>query len=146
MGRRRLGRETAFKALYRIDLTGRGIEEALAGLVDEGPKDPEAVQFAQDLLETIGAKRTLVDQAVDGAADNWTTERMAVVDRCILRLGAAEILFWPWIPDEVSIDEYVGIARKFGSEKSGGFVNAVLDRIAREARAVREAGEAEGAS
>jgi len=75
-----------------------------------------------------------VDRALEGAAENWSLERMAVVDRAILRLGATEILFWPWIPDEVSIDEYVEIARKFGSEQSGGFVNAVLDRISREAR------------
>lgn len=134
MGRRRLGRETAFKALYRIDLTGRGIEDALAGLGEEGRADPEALQFARDLLETVGGNRTRVDAALEEAAENWTLERMGVVDRSILRLGAAEILFWPWIPEEVSIDEYVEIARKYGAESSGAFVNAVLDRIAREAR------------
>jgi len=134
MGRRRLGRETAFKALYRIDLTGRGIEDALAGLDAEGRGDPEALQFARDLLETVGGNRVRVDAALEEAAENWSLERMAVVDRSILRLGAAEILFWPWIPEEVSIDEYVEIARKYGAESSGAFVNAVLDRIAREAR------------
>ena len=134
MGRRRQGREAAFKALYRIDLTGRGIEDGIAGLSDEGPQDTDAAQFAQDLLETVGAKRTRVDEVIDGAADHWSLDRMAIVDRSILRLGAAEILFWPWIPDEVSIDEYVEIARKYGTENSGGFVNAVLDRISREAK------------
>jgi N utilization substance protein B len=134
VGRRRLGRETAFKALYRIDLTGRGIEDAIAGLVEEGPSDPEALAFARQLLETIGAGRTRVDRVLEDAAENWSLDRMAVVDRSILRLGAAEILFWPWVPDEVSIDEYVEIARKFGGEHSGGFVNAVLDRISRETR------------
>jgi N utilization substance protein B len=134
VGRRRLGRETAFKALYRVDLTGRGIEEALAGLGNEGPADEEACRFARDLLEAVGGNRVRVDTALEAAADNWSLERMGVVDRSILRLGAAEILLWPWIPDEVSIDEYVEIARKFGSESSGGFVNAVLDRIAREAK------------
>lgn len=134
MGRRRLGRETAFKALYRIDLTGRGIEDAVAGLAAEGPRDPEAAEFARELLEAVGANRTRVDSALQEASENWTLDRMAIVDRSILRLGATEILFWPWIPVEVSIDEYVEIARKFGSEESGGFVNAVLDRISAEAR------------
>jgi N utilization substance protein B len=134
MGRRRLGRETAFKALYRIDLTGRGIEDAVAGLAEGGARDPEAAEFARELLETVGANRVRVDEALEGAATNWTLDRMAVVDRSILRLGAAEILFWPWIPVEVSIDEYVEIARKFGTDESGGFVNAVLDRISTEAR------------
>jgi len=134
MGRRRLGRETAFKALYRIDLTGRGIEDAVAGLAAEGTRDPEAAQFARELLETVGANRTAVDAALEEASTNWTLDRMAVVDRSILRLGATEILFWPWIPVEVSIDEYVEIARKFGTDESGGFVNAVLDRVSTEAR------------
>jgi N utilization substance protein B len=142
MGRRRLGRETAFKALYRIDLTGKGIEDALGGLDDDRDTDPEALGFARQLLETFGAHRTRLDQVLEGAAEHWTLERMGIVDRSILRLGTAEILYWPWIPDRVSIDEYVEIAKKFGTEESGGFVNAILDRVAREAReeARKEAG------
>ena len=134
MGRRRLGRETAFKALYRIDLTGKGIEDALGGLADDRDTDPEALGFARDLLETVGAHRTTLDRVLQAAAEHWTLERMAVVDRSVLRLGSAEILYWPWIPDRVSIDEYVEIAKKFGTEESPRFVNAILDRVAREAR------------
>lgn len=133
MGRRRLGRETAFKALYRLDLTGRGLEEALTDLDPEGDRDAEAVRFARELLETVGAHRTDVDRVLEGACDRWGLSRMGVVDRSILRLGAAEILFWKWIPPEVSIDEYVEIAKKYSSAESAGLVNAVLDRIAREA-------------
>ncbi len=139
MGRRRMGRETAFKALYRVDVTGKGLEEALAGLDEAERKDPEATRFAQELLETVGKNRTEIDRALDGAADRWGTDRMGVVDRSLLRLGTAEILFWRWIPDEVSIDEYVDLARKYGTDEAGGFVNAVLDRISRERRAA-EAG------
>lgn len=134
MGRRRLGRETAFKALYSIDVTGKGLEHAVAAVDPEGKGDPEAVRFARDLLETVGAHREEVDGALDRAADRWETSRMAVVDRSLLRLGAAEILYWRWIPDEVSIDEYVELAKKFGTEEAASFVNAVLDRIARDAR------------
>jgi N utilization substance protein B len=135
MGRRRLGRETAFKALYRVDVTGKGIEDALAGLGEAEAKDPEAARFAQELLETVGKNRPEIDEILDGSADRWGTDRMGVVDRSLLRLGAAEILYWRWIPDEVSIDEYVGLARKYGTDEAGGFVNAVLDRISRERRA-----------
>ena len=143
MGRRRLGRETAFKALYGVDLTGKGIEDALAGLDREG--DPEALGFAQELLETVGAHRTRVDEALRTAAQHWALERMGVVDRSVLRLGVAEILYWPWIPDQVSIDEYVEIAKKYGTEQSGGFVNAILDRISREAaHAASDPGAEEG--
>lgn len=131
MGRRRLGRETAFKALYRIDLLGKGIENAIQSIVDE-ERDEDSTTFARELLETVGAHRADVDERIRVAAPQRELERMGAVDRSILRLGITEILFWKWIPDEVSIDEYVEIAKKYGSEKSGGFVNAVLDRIARE--------------
>jgi len=132
MGRRRLGRETAFKALYRIDLVGKGIEDAVSGLDPE--IDPEAQRFAQELLETIGANRTRVDEVLDAACDRFGLSRMGVVDRSILRLGCAEILYWRWIPGRVSIDEYVEIAKKYSTEEGAGLVNAVLDRIARESR------------
>ncbi|MGH2571202.1 MAG: transcription antitermination factor NusB [bacterium] len=142
MGRRRLGRETAFKALYRIDVTGKDLEDALGGLAEDRDTDPEALGFARDLLETVGAHGIRLDRVLQAAAEHWTLERMAVVDRSILRLGSAEILYWPWIPDRVSIDEYVEIAKKFGTEESPRFVNAILDRVAREARedAGKEAG------
>jgi N utilization substance protein B len=132
MGRRRLGRETAFKALYRVDVTGKGIEEALAGLASSGDGDAEATRFAQELLETVGANRVRLDEVLNGAVDRWGVDRMGVVDRSLLRLGAAEILYWRWIPDEVSIDEYVDLAKKYSTAQAGGFVNAVLDRIAKD--------------
>jgi N utilization substance protein B len=134
VGRRRLGRETAFKALYRIDIVGKGIEDAIAELDPEGLGDAEAVGFARELLETVGANRSRVDDVLDAACERWGLLRLGAVDRSILRLGAAEILYWRWIPGRVSIDEYVEIAKKFSTEEAAGLVNAVLDRIAREAR------------
>jgi N utilization substance protein B len=139
MGRRRLGRETAFKALYRIDVTGRGIEDALEGLEGGGPSDPEATRFARELLETVAEHGNSVDETLNRAADRFELSRMGVVDRTVLRLGASEILFWRSVPKEVSINEYVEIAKKFGSEDSGGLVNAILDRVSREAE-LRRAG------
>jgi N utilization substance protein B len=133
MGRRRLGRETAFKALYRIDVTGRDVEDALAGLEEGGPSDPEATRFARELLETVAEHGVSVDETLNRAADRFELSRMGVVDRTVLRLGASEILFWRSVPKEVSINEYVEIAKKFGSEDSGGLVNAILDRVSREA-------------
>jgi len=131
MGRRRLGREVAFKALYRIDLMGKAIEDAIKEVSESG-RDDEAVRFASDLLEAVAAHRTEVDEALEGASHKFGPDRMGVVDRSILRLGATEILFWRWIPDRVSIDEWVEIAKKYGSDEAYAFVNAVLDRISRE--------------
>jgi len=131
MGRRRLGREVAFKALYRIDLMGKAIEDAVTEVAESG-RDEEAVRFASDLLEAVAAHRTEVDGVLEGASNRFGPDRMGVVDRSILRLGATEILFWRWIPDRVSIDEWVEIAKKYGSEEAYALVNAVLDRISRE--------------
>ena len=131
MGRRRLGREVAFKALYRIDLMGKAIEDAVTEVAESG-RDEEAVRFASDLLEAVAAHRTEVDGVLEGASSRFGPDRMGVVDRSILRLGATEILFWRWIPDRVSIDEWVEIAKKYGSEDAYALVNAVLDRISRE--------------
>jgi N utilization substance protein B len=131
MGRRRLGREVAFKALYRIDLLGRSLEDAVAEIAEAG-RDPEATDFARELLETLAGHRSDVDRALEGASTRFGPDRMGVVDRSILRLGVSEILFWRFIPDRVSIDEWVEIARKYGSEEAYALVNAVLDRIARE--------------
>lgn len=110
------------------------MEDALAGLAADEGRDAEAGRFAQELLETVGAHRTEVDEALNGAVDRWGTDRMGVVDRSLLRLGCAEILYWRGIPDEVSIDEYVELAKKYGTEEAGGFVNAVLDRISKQGR------------
>ncbi len=143
MGRRRLGRETAFKALYRIDLMGKGMDDALAEVAGDEGRDPEASSFARDLLETVGEHRPALDERLRAAVPHWDLERLGAVDRSILRLGLAEILYWEWIPEEVSIDEYVEIAKKYGTERSGGFVNAVLDRARRE-KAVSDTAPKEG--
>ena len=126
-----MGREVAFKALYRIDLMGKAIEDAIAEVAESG-RDEEAVRFASDLLEAVAAHRTEVDSVLEGASTRFGPDRMGVVDRSILRLGATEILFWRWIPDRVSIDEWVEIAKKYGSDEAYALVNAVLDRISRE--------------
>ncbi len=132
MGRRRLGRETAFKALYRIDLMGKGIEEAVVEVESGEDRDAEASSFARSLLETIGAHRPELDERLRATVPHWDLDRLGIIDRTILRLGLAEILYWEWIPEEVTIDEYIDIAKKFGTERSGSLVNAVLDRARRE--------------
>ncbi|MDP6528116.1 MAG: transcription antitermination factor NusB [Gemmatimonadota bacterium] len=145
MGRRRLARETAFRQLFRVDLTGKDLTDALVEIGDlrreasrgtvtreADPEDAETFRFSQELLESVGAHRVELMEALASAADRFEIGRMAAVDRSLLLLGAAEILYWPTIPDEVTIDEYVALAGKYSAEGSVGFVNAVLDRLARE--------------
>ena len=75
-----------------------------------------------------------IDLAIAGASEHWKIERLAVVERNVLRIAAFELLFEPETPAEVVIDEAVEVARRFASEKSPAFVNGVLDVVARHAR------------
>jgi N utilization substance protein B len=88
-------------------------------------------QFALRLLdETIEHCRDL-DDIIVKVAENWDLDRMAVIDRNILRLGAAEILYMDDVPEKATINEAIEIAKKFSTENSGRFVNGILDKVAR---------------
>lgn len=145
MGARRRARELALKALYRADLTGEDMVRSLDSVVELlGKGDPgednigrehqgsisrEVWEFARRLVCGVKEKLPLLDELIDESAEHWKLERMTIVDRNILRLGAYELLFCPDIPEKVSINEAVELGKKFGAEDSPSFVNGVLDRI-----------------
>jgi len=93
--------------------------------------DKALVEFARDLLAGVRRNRPALDQLLAGAAANWSLARMAATDRNALRLGAYEILHTQ-TPARVAINEAIELARRFGSEQSGQFVNGILDRLLRE--------------
>jgi len=130
MGTRRLGRELAVQALYRMAVTG----EAEAGPVfwNEFGRDGEAVRdFAVHLVSGVVRERGRLDASIGAAAENWRVERIALVDRCVLSVAAYELLEDRHVPVSVIIDEAVEIARRYGEDASAAFVNGVLDRVAR---------------
>jgi N utilization substance protein B len=93
----------------------------------------EAVQFARALFDGFRVERAPVDAAVDQRLENWSIQRLAVIDRAILRLGAFELLYRADTPPKVAINEWIEIGKTFGSEaKTPKLVNGVLDRIARD--------------
>jgi N utilization substance protein B len=122
-------RETALKYLYEYDVhRSRDVDPPGIYMereaVEEGVR-PYALVLVESVLERLGT----LDEAIQSAAENWRVDRMAVIDRNVLRLGAWEILHSPDVPGEVAIDEGVTLAKRYGSEKSGAFVNGILDRI-----------------
>jgi N utilization substance protein B len=121
MGRRHEARERAIKELYRLEITGDAWVSA------EG--EPSLSPFAATLIETVWQRREEIDALLTETVEHWSLERLALLDKLILRLGVAELLFLPETPPKVVIDEAVEIAKKFSTEKSGPFVNGVLDRI-----------------
>ncbi len=98
--------------------------------------DEETRAYAVRLFDGFRAERTAIDEVVDQRLDNWSIQRLAVLDRSILRLGAYELIYCSEVPPKVAINEYIELAKTYGSEaKTTKLVNGVLDRIAREHRA-----------
>jgi N utilization substance protein B len=134
MNRRREAREIAFRATYQSDVTGEPIDRCLREIVDEAPVRDDVKEFASLLVRTVAQHKDEIDAAVSRIAKNWSLGRMAATDRSIIRLSAAELLYHADTPTRVALDEAIEIAKKYGMETSGSFVNGILDRIAHEAR------------
>jgi len=128
--RRTKSRERALQALYQIDVAAEGIDDALARFWRSfEPVEREVMDSAEALVRGVAASRREVDEAIEGASSNWRLDRMAKVDRNVLRLAVHELLHTD-VPVKVVINEAIELGKKFGSESSGAFVNGVLDRIA----------------
>ena len=128
-GRRSQARETALKILYQLDLTKDPPEEGLKIFFRRHRVPLNSHPFIIQLVQgTIGHQEE-IDPLLKRYATNWSLHRMAVVDRNILRLGCFELLFGDETPPKVAIDEAVELAKRFGTEDSGKFVNGVLDSI-----------------
>jgi N utilization substance protein B len=130
---RRESREKAFQTLFLMDALGVGPDEAipLFALTTPPPTDGE---YYRETVRGVWEHREEIDGLIRDAAEHWRIERMALVDRNILRLGAYEICHGRDIPYAVAINEAVDLAKRFGAEESGGFVNGILDRISEVAR------------
>lgn len=135
MGARRTGRERALQALYQLEMTpSTSVSEALASAwsasAEEGKPDPEAVRFAQELVDGVQSHRAEIDELIERHSHNWRLDRMSRIDRNVLRLGVFELKYRPDIPRKVSLNEAVELGKNFGTEESSAFVNGLLDRVA----------------
>lgn len=141
MRERRLAREVAVQALYEIAQSGIPWKRAVAANVERREASAETARYAERLVSTVREKEGPIEAALRQALQNWDLERLSLVDRCVLEVGTAEILYFQDVPLEVVIDEAVDVVRKFSTDESGAFVNGVLDRIARDASASRPAAD-----
>ena len=135
---RRRSRRAALQALYAADLRERGDahaqpELALEALAEHFELPPGALAFAKELVLGVARERDRLDARLRAAAQHWRLERMAHVDRNVLRLAAFEILCTD-TPAAVAIDEAIELAREFGDDSSPRFVNGVLDALVKENR------------
>lgn len=132
--RRRQIRELAFKLLFQVDVGKLPMEDVAASFRETAPKDrvddrmaDAAIRLAEMTLEHLDE----VDEMIRGAAEKWPLERLAAVDRNIMRLATTEMLYGRDVPPSVAINEAVELAKKYGTEDSGRFVNGVLGALAR---------------
>jgi N utilization substance protein B len=127
---RRKAREAAVQMLYQIDLSGESLERAI-GLYQQHLGSPaDADDFAIQLVRGCHAALESIDAKIREVSKHWRLERMARVDRNILRLATFELLQLPEVPRKVTINEAIELAKRFGDENSPAFINGVLDRIA----------------
>ena len=140
---RSAARLAAVQALYQMDVSGKGVIDALAefeafwmGREVEGIAfQPSDSDFFRSILSGVVENQRPIDQRIDAAlAAGWPLTRIEAVLRAILRAGAFELLFRKDVPVRVVISEYVDVAHGFYGEDEPGLVNAVLDAVAREVR------------
>jgi transcription antitermination protein NusB len=129
MGIRRKAREMALKAAFEIDFSGSSCHDVIENIALNQKLDDDVLAFMQELLDDFNTHTTEIDKIVEEHSNNWKLSRMASVDRNILRLGVVEILYKPDIPKNVTINEYLEIAKKYGTEDSSSFINGILDKI-----------------
>lgn len=91
--------------------------------------DDEKMQFAKDLLRTVMEKNDYCVELIQPKLQNWELDRIAVIDMILLKMGICEILYFDTIPTKVTLNEYIDIAKDYSTEKSGHFVNGILDSI-----------------
>lgn len=131
MGRRRRARECALQMLFQLDLTRAAPEAVFRQFWSPQERDDDLRRFAERLVLGTARRREDLDEVVAVSAQHWRIERMAVVDRNVLRMAVFEMIWEADTPPIVIIDEAVEVAKKFGSEESGGFINGILDHVRR---------------
>ena len=115
--------------LFQIDMAGGAPAEVYPHFWKEHEAEIEVKEFAQGLVEGVTREREALDRIIAGSVDNWRIERMAVVDRNILRVAVYELAWLPDTPSVVVLDEAIEVGKKYGSEQSGSFINGILDSV-----------------
>ncbi|MBS1106426.1 MAG: nusB [Deltaproteobacteria bacterium] len=146
-------RQAALQVLYSVDVgrhaaetfSSETVDAALAAVAAHFELPEGARAYARELVLGVARHRDAIDRMLAGHATNWRIERMAAVDRNVLRVAAYE-MGWAGVPSSVAIDEAVELARRFGADPSPAFVNGVLDAVARTLEARGVARDAVGVS
>ena len=129
MGHRRMARELALQTLYSSEMTGDPVDQVLKDVSCWRKYTPEALKYAAELAASVQKNRNECNRLIQETVEHWEFSRIALLDRIILQMGICELLFGEDIPPRVAIDEAIELAKKYSTEKAGGFINGILDTI-----------------
>jgi N utilization substance protein B len=130
--KRRKAREHALQILFQLDIKKeKPSAVVLKRFWAEQQADDEVKAFAEEIVKGTYKHLAEINKMICQCAKNWSLDRMAIVDRNVLRMAVYEVLYRMDIPTSVTINEAIEIARKYGTDESGAFVNGILDSVAR---------------
>lgn len=129
MGKRRKARELAVSLLYQLEFHPNRWAESMEVFWAQHPCSKDSREFASSLVMGVREKLDQIDSLIQRFTHHWSLKRIAIVERNILRLGIYELLFRDDIPKKVTLNETIEIAKLYGSEDSGKFINGILDRV-----------------
>ncbi len=124
MNSRKHAREKAFQALYQLDINEVANYEQLLRVIEE-----EVDPYARKLVSGVFDKRNELDEAIDEKLEKWSFSRIGTVEKTVLRIAVYEMLYDDEVPEKVSINEAVDLAKRFNEEQSGKFINGILSKF-----------------
>lgn len=134
MSTRRRARELALRVLYAVELSQSPISKIIDNLLKKKNEDDQNFEFCSQLIYKTLEHGKEFDSMIKKKALNWEFDRIAIIDRIILRIAMCEFLYFEDIPPKVSIDEAIEISKRYSTEKSGKFINGILDSALNEWR------------
>lgn len=130
MGRRRKARELVLQALYAFELSGEGMVRVLEDVLERQKPPADIAEFTTALVSKTVEHVAEIDKIISQKVQRWELSRIAVVDKNLLRLAICELLYFDDIPQKVSINEAIELAKIYSTAESGRFVNGILDSVA----------------
>ncbi|HEX9654620.1 MAG TPA: transcription antitermination factor NusB [bacterium] len=131
---RRVARELALRALYAQEMSGNPIQGIVLEMIDSSREEDKDKEFARELFVHSAQKKKDLDSFIIKRTKNWDFERIAIIDKLVMRLAICEFLHFEDIPPKVSIDEAIEIVKKYSTENSGQFINGILDGVLQDLR------------
>lgn len=127
MTKRRQARELVLKCLYAYEILPRDVDEIFAQLSEESDLEEEHIRFARYYLDLVIREEKFFDREISTVAENWDIDRIALIDKLIIRMALCEMHFMPDIPEKVAINEAIDLSKVYSTLESSAFVNGILD-------------------